>query len=345
MRFKDLDGEMNYQQEIVDFIIKYQQWIFLLIVVSALLILVAVRMRHRGFISIRQPWAGTSEDDLHHRGYEAAYRTVGFFLKEEVGATTKWGAIGIGVVILILLFPFFIDVVPRTTALDPPVLLCERPSSKRLIVFIHGWSGKHDDTWKLFPGFVCQDERFSDSDVYSLNYPTFYARRNLEISGLTEWIRKDALGESVRQKYSTIQIVAHSMGGVIARKIVVLDSLSDQKNKIHSIVSVASPYNGADMAKIARALGVSRGFAEDITPAASFLKSLEVEWRSLKGRPPSFCFTSPQDAIVDRASARHLCENGLDYPQWDHIEMVKPENVDDPRYRHPTQALQAFLRH
>jgi hypothetical protein len=38
---------------------------------------------------------------------------------------------------------------------------------------IHGWNGGADTTWSKFPELLCQDEAFSDTEVFVVNYPTY----------------------------------------------------------------------------------------------------------------------------------------------------------------------------
>ena len=61
---------------------------------------------------------------------------------------------------------------PATTVLGMPPLTCDH-HSRKLILFLHGWSGDRQDTWKLFPYLVCGDYDFRDYDVLSIGYPTY----------------------------------------------------------------------------------------------------------------------------------------------------------------------------
>jgi hypothetical protein len=128
------------------------------------------------------------------------------------------------------------------------------------------------------------------------------------------------------------------MGGLIARSVYIQDKLGST-SKIRSIVSIASPYLGAEAAGLAAMLGISKDLTEDMTPNSDFVKTLENNWTDTYPKPQTYCFTSPMDGIVSSLSAKSQCECTHDYPQWNHIEMVKPELSTDERYYMPIRGL------
>jgi hypothetical protein len=223
--------------------------------------------------------------------------------------------------------------------LSPPEPACRptRVSAKTAIVLIHGWNGGADTTWSNFPELLCQDDAFSDTEIFVVNYPTFMARRQLKISNLARWLRQSFFSDALRN-YENIHIIAHSMGGLIARSIYIQDKLGGS-SKIRSIVSIASPYLGAEASQLAAALGISKDLTEDMAPNSDFVKTLEDNWTDTYPKPQTYCFTSPMDGIVSSLSAKSQCECTHDYPEWNHTEMVKPEVRTDERYQMPVRGL------
>jgi hypothetical protein len=142
-------------------------------------------------------------------------------------------------------------------------------------------------------------------------------------------------------------LVSHSMGGLIGRRIYLSEHISRQSGstplRIRSIISIASPFQGANIAGLAQVLGLSRELVSDMDPSAHFLSDTAGQWSFLKTKPITYCFTSPQDRIVDQWSAKGQCECVFDYPQWGHTDMVKPEDTKDARYRNPIRALISAL--
>jgi pimeloyl-ACP methyl ester carboxylesterase len=231
----------------------------------------------------------------------------------------------------------------RTAALSLPPPLCSKSGNQQLLIFIHGWNGDPNDTWKKFPELACADPTLSGMDVVAVNYPTFAKRRNLNIVGLAKWVNDEINRLDRNQQYKVIVVVAHSMGGLIGREIIIHRKLSDQQN-IGLLVEIATPHAGANMARMAKALGISEELAEEMMGDSTVLNALTSQWFSLKkNRPTTFCFTSPQDAVVSEQSALAFCDDGTEYPMWGHTEMAKPPGASDARYVSPMTVIYDFL--
>jgi hypothetical protein len=76
----------------------------------------------------------------------------------------------------------------QTNPLEFPQLTCDRPKAEKLVVFLHGWRGDAQDTWRRFPQLVCNGPAFIDADVLSIGYPTHILNSNLTVSQLSTWI-------------------------------------------------------------------------------------------------------------------------------------------------------------
>ena len=229
--------------------------------------------------------------------------------------------------------------ISATAALDPPTVTVDSLSNKRLVIFLHGWNGDPQDTWKAFPGLVAADPRFASFNVLPIAYPTFQIRRNLTIKQMARWLNEQMVRDGAYQRYDEIWIVAHSMGGLIAREMLLENRLSRDNRQYKGLIEIATPHLGADMGQLLSALGLSSGFSEDLSPGSPMLSDLGDAWNSLKDRPRTYCLTSAQDAIVTQASATFQCDDYLRYPQWGHTDMVKPTGPADERYRVPLARL------
>jgi triacylglycerol esterase/lipase EstA (alpha/beta hydrolase family) len=243
-----------------------------------------------------------------------------------------------------LLFSFSDIKTPLVTAgLSFPNALCSKPGNRKLLLFIHGWDGDSQSTWQKFPHLTCQDPRFTDVDVVAINYPTFMARRNLNLAQLSSWIN-DHLDFGETGRYQRVVIIAHSMGGLVTREIIILKDLKQSQNPIAAVVEVGSPHLGANPARLASALGISSPLADELREGSSFLITLQTEWQQIKNRPRTQCFTSPHDEVVPENSAIFQCDGFTYYPQWGHRELVKPEDLTDDRYLLPTKFLIPFFQ-
>jgi pimeloyl-ACP methyl ester carboxylesterase len=269
-------------------------------------------------------------------------------LWDRIAQFARWRTLGILVVAGAVVVPIAALAVPNikrslvTVALDFPRPVCSKPENRKLLLFIHGWEGDSQSTWMRFPTLACQDSRFADVDVLAVDYPTFISRRNLNLAQLSEWLNAHLdFGET--GKYQRVAIVAHSMGGLVSREIVILRSLNESQKAIVVVVEIASPHLGAQPAKVASALGISSPLADEMSRGSSFLTTLQTQWQQIKTRPKTQCYTSPQDEVVSEDSATFQCDGFLSYPQWGHREMVKPESRTDDRYSTPVEFLSPLL--
>src|SRR5262249_45590379 len=134
--------------------------------------------------------------------------------------------------------------------------------------------GDGTGTWKKFPTLVCQDQKFSDVDVLIINYPTFMMSRNAHVIDLATWIDKKLTAEEMWPRYKKIAVVAHSMGGLIAREIILTKQLQGSNFNVGFLVEIGSPHMGSNVAKLASALGLSNPLTEEMSPNSELLVTL-----------------------------------------------------------------------
>ena len=218
-----------------------------------------------------------------------------------------------------------------------------------LIVFIHGWNGDATETWLDFPRLFGSDERFDGVDIVLVDYPTFMLRRNPNVAELSNWMRK-SLNALLTREYGRIAIVAHSMGGIAARELVIQHRLAQSRLQVGLLVEIAVPHNGANGAALANYLGVSKGFAGSLHAGRnSFLKGQALRWSLLRDRPSTVCFWHPSDPVVPSDSAKSECPDSTAIMFEDdrrtsiHSLLVKPPSHEDDRYRLPAHEIAQFL--
>lgn len=236
------------------------------------------------------------------------------------------------------------DPIPKTSFFVLPEPLCSKPANRKLLVFIHGWNGDSKNTWRNFPSLACNDSRFSDVDILVVNYPTYMTRTNAHIAELADWLNKelDVVGQTKR--YEKMAIVAHSLGGLIAREMVINRHLANKQNNFGLLISVASPYEGADIARLGEALNISWPLAEEARSGSSFLVTLGTHWTHLTPRPATHCYSSPSDTVVHSSSALANCDGRTNHPyNWGHQDLVKPDTINDHRYALPMYEIEQFM--
>jgi surfactin synthase thioesterase subunit len=167
-------------------------------------------------------------------------------------------------------------------------------------------------------------------------------RRNLTITQLADWLERNIQKAITDIPSNRFVIVAHSMGGLIAREIILLRTLAGV-TKPAMLIEIGTPHTGANPAKLASTLGISKNLTAAMKADSSYLKDLRVRWNRTSNRPPTACFSSPHDKVVSQSSAHAQCDDIQSYPQWGHSEMVKPENNLDDRYVRPSDELADIL--
>jgi pimeloyl-ACP methyl ester carboxylesterase len=99
-----------------------------------------------------------------------------------------------------------------------------RDGIERAIVFFHGFSGGHQDTWGLFPTLAGTDPALSEWDILSLGYSTsllpdirsvWSADPDLPI--LATHLRT-RLEMAPLAQYRSLALVAHRMGGLVVQR-------------------------------------------------------------------------------------------------------------------------------
>jgi pimeloyl-ACP methyl ester carboxylesterase len=238
------------------------------------------------------------------------------------------------------------DTHARTLALNLPQLNCSQDGNTRLLVFVHGWMGDSQGTWKAFPDLACHDPDLKNTDVLAVDYPLFMVRRNLNISELASWLNGELDNSTLKgNKYSQIAVIAHSMGGLIAREIILDRRLAGRTATVGVLVEVATPHLGANPAQLAEAFGLTEPLTSEMQHDSEYLRDLRTHWNNLGDQhPKTHCFTSPEDLIVSQESAWFQCDDLRPYTQWGHIAMVKPANAEDDRYRLPIGIVSAFFQ-
>lgn len=240
----------------------------------------------------------------------------------------------------------------RETSIRPlipsefPAYVCHA-NANQLLLFIHGWSGDTANTWRDFPALACADPSLRTAAVLSLDYPTFIMRHNLTIEQTAHWIDERLLANGL-DRFTRVAIIAHSIGGLVAREMILQLNGNPIVAKTHFglLVELGTPHEGTyNYVELFTDLGLSGAdVVAQVQPRSQFLQTLATHWDALSSRPRTYCFSSPQDMVVSRDSAHGQCDSRSLYPDVDHRGLAKPESADDDRYKIPMMYVKGFLR-
>lgn len=217
-------------------------------------------------------------------------------------------------------------------------------------VFVHGFNGEQERTWRNFQTMIDEDEEFASWDIYFVGYPstreqigaTAYKltkliheifpkapsqifERHIDYASVEAKIRKEV------SQYSRLVLIGHSQGGVVIRKA----ALEESKDALRDGTVEERPICGADIALFAPALfgmflsgwkGFMSGTSawkligpaltaspsfKELQPGSQFLIRLENETQALAQDNPGK--VAALSARIAWATRDGIVEGGLRY--------------------------------
>jgi hypothetical protein len=238
-----------------------------------------------------------------------------------------------------------------------------------VVIFVHGILSSGEACWKhpngtYWPTLLSEDQSLSHLGIYVYTYQSsissgYYSVSDV-IGDLKERLKGAQVGKgTIWQGGGPMLFVCHSMGGIVARKLIVRSQMEliEVGAKI-GLFLVASPSLGSSYANwittIARAAGNTQAIALKFAQDNQWLNELDAEFQTLKesaripmvGRElhedkfivPGLSVFFPQ--IVAPYSAHRYFEDPLKIAHSDHFSISKP--ADRNALAH--QTLVRFLK-
>jgi pimeloyl-ACP methyl ester carboxylesterase len=239
---------------------------------------------------------------------------------------------------------------------------------KNLILFVHGFTGDAEDTWRnanscSFPSLLLNNSYIqSHFDIAAYSYfttlldlfadakekvrwlkslirsKTHVKERNLDIDELS-----NILGNHIRftlEDYDNIYVIAHSMGGLITKNLISKELSESGETKIRLFISLAVPHNGATLSVLG---GIISGNLQihNLNPVEGFLSALNQKWVHLDLKPTTKYFYGSYDDIVTKHSAVAVdkIEKDIISVPEDHNSISKPEDEESLVYKSVTQFI------
>jgi hypothetical protein len=198
-------------------------------------------------------------------------------------------------------------------------LLTEEPEARRAVVFVHGFGGKPCGTWSQMPEYIAKDDGWKQTDAYFIGYNSTRDAVMLSATYLTSFIQaicpvppmklfrvddrksdKKWLVRSEPPHYDSIDLVGHSLGGVVLRAAILkilknglTASGSDDTSKLDPGSALAC---NAKMRLFAPAQGGARiAGLIGLAARAPVLRDIVDLFR---GRSPSFQELSPEQQLL-----------------------------------------------
>jgi tetratricopeptide (TPR) repeat protein len=223
------------------------------------------------------------------------------------------------------------------------------PDADDLVVFIHGLCGDAKTTWTnttthfVFPEELARDFAKENQPAYVVAFD--YVSRlqgGPSILSIADHLEFE-IGELLKKHpYRTLRIVAHSMGGLVAREYILRhQARAHPQLKVTNVVLLATPSNGSELAKLGRLIPENRQVEElrHIDKGNTYLESLNKDWnREFKGggHPRLVLLYAGYEEldmpwlgkIVTLSSAVPYADESMGFQQ-DHVSIAKPKERND----------------
>jgi tetratricopeptide (TPR) repeat protein len=219
----------------------------------------------------------------------------------------------------------------------------EKSPGSPVIIFLHGVLGDSNTTWSdgnaYWPELLTKDDAFSGTSIFVHQYKTeMFKRGQLNIDELAEELKVRLDAHGVMQ-HGQLIFIAHSMGGLIARTLLL--KYSDVAHKTRFIFFLSTPTSGATIANWAELVSSRNPQFREMRwmKSSDFLANIQRNWMA-KGYTctiSSYCLYEKEETyatlVVDQGSASSLCNKPLVPVQADHIGIAKPSNQSAVQYQ------------
>ncbi len=211
---------------------------------------------------------------------------------------------------------------------DPETqLVTHREGGKAAVVFLHGFMGSPEATWREFPRFLVEEPALAEWGVHSMAYSTTLApdlrgvwSADASIVTLAERLRTAAKS---RFDKAPLALVAHSMGGLVVQRALLDDD--DFRRRVSHVVLFGTP--SAGLARASR-FALWKNQIAEMADDGEFITDLRRRWRERHSPKPSFAFVAvagENDEFVPRLSSIDpFPEDQRGVVPGNHLEIVKP---------------------
>lgn len=227
------------------------------------------------------------------------------------------------------------------------------PAGQRTaVVFIHGVLGEADATWRVndrsesWPQLLATDPELPPSNVYVLGYRSHPLQSGSNIEQVATRLLQQLRDEGVFKKHDKVALIGHSMGGLVAKRMVLslrAEGAQQELAKLRGVIFLSTPAHGAEVAGLAKWLSLNPQF-KDLQPAElnTFLQTLHNDWQRLRrdpaaSRPRAYCAYETLSTwgakVVPLLYAERECDGDALPLDRDHFAMAKPTDRKDELYR------------
>jgi pimeloyl-ACP methyl ester carboxylesterase len=150
-----------------------------------------------------------------------------------------------------------------------PVLVSDatKVNRDRALIFVHGLGGSPLDSFGSWPQIIAADEtdlpdhgKMLDLAVYAVDYQADF-RTSTKLDDIAKGVADDLAASQIFQRHRHVWFVAHSMGGLVLRRALILWKLQGKSLLIGRTIGIGllgTPSAGAQLADLAQTLHVDQ---------------------------------------------------------------------------------------
>lgn len=225
---------------------------------------------------------------------------------------------------------------------------------RTVVVFIHGVLGDSRTTWggtqdgQGWPEIVFSDPSMPKADVLSVGFRSKPVSEGSNIEEIAVRTLSSIQDEGVFKDYENVIFVAHSMGGLITKRMLRIEQIDHPSNlqKTKAVLFFSTPSQGSDLSEMASWVSGNPQF-DNMRPADfnAFLQVLDNDWQGLKRSrssdmpfPRVFCayetLSTSGMKVVPRSNSESACDETPIPFDKDHVGIVKPVSADDALHKY-----------
>lgn len=205
--------------------------------------------------------------------------------------------------------------------------------NEKLVIFLHGFTGDYLNTWENFPALLEGDQILAHFDILMWGYPSNLFSFNPSIETLGRYIAERI--EGLPERYKSLVIVAHSMGGLVSRAAVTSALTSNKRHsllRLKKLILFGTPNEGAEIAKLTSFWNQQ---GQEMEPSSEFIEELNDDWISLSHdfnlEIPTTVLIGLEDSYVKPESAKSYFTD-VRIVEGNHVSMVKPSSRNHISY-------------
>jgi pimeloyl-ACP methyl ester carboxylesterase len=214
------------------------------------------------------------------------------------------------------------------------------PDTAPAVIFVHGLGGTPKSTWAKMLDCFKSDEEFQDWALDCFHFPTCQFQLPFfppppGLRGIAEGLK--TFIEERHGARSLIALVAHSLGGLVARQFIVSELRAGKHHHIDKLALIAVPSSGSALASVGSLVSFRHRQLLRLSRDDEGLRGVNIDWEQLnvEGSVEVRYILGGRDLAVPHDSAVPFFgrDNRSMLINEDHRSIVQPAGKDDIRYR------------